>query len=57
MAVLNRSRNPNPIMRLGMLTGNLKPDELDPDNEAYISIEETMKAHRTIRPPTQKKPS
>lgn len=45
MAVLHREERWSQIMRVAIATGHLKPDELDPRNEAYDSIEQVMAAH------------
>lgn len=46
MAILARSNQLNTIMQVGERLGYLKLEKLDPDNEAYQSIEEAIKAHQ-----------
>lgn len=45
MAVLIRSKVPNQIMRVAHRLGYLKPEEIDPDGEAYQSIKAATAAH------------
>lgn len=45
MAVLHRDRQPNQIMKVAMAFRELDPNELDPDGEAYGSMEQALAAH------------
>jgi hypothetical protein len=45
MAVLHRSDRPNQIMQVAERLGALDPSQLDPQGEAYGSIEEMRAAH------------
>jgi hypothetical protein len=45
MAVLWRDRQPNQIMKVAMAFRDLDPTTLDPDGEAYGSVDEAMAAH------------
>lgn len=45
MAILHREGRPNQIMQIAERTGFLKPEELDPDKEAYPSVAKMMAAH------------
>lgn len=47
MAVLLREECPDQMMRITMRLGILDPRTIDPDREAYGSIDEVMKAHST----------
>lgn len=51
MAVLHRSNRHNQIMQVAERLGSLDPEALDPDHEAYESIEQATRAHvREIEP-------
>ncbi|NEI52701.1 hypothetical protein GR217_34345 [Rhizobium leguminosarum] len=45
MAVLHRSDRPNQIMQVASRISDFDPAALDPDGEAYQSLEEAMCAH------------
>lgn len=45
MAVLRNSKKDNQIMQVAHRLNALDLDDLDPDNEAYASIEDVRKAH------------
>jgi hypothetical protein len=45
MAVLHRENDPNQIMQVAMRFGHLDPKHLDPDNEAYDTWDDALKAH------------
>lgn len=45
MAVLYKSGMENQIMQMAMRLGELDPDTLDPDNEAYDSVTDAEQAH------------
>lgn len=45
MAVLHREGRPNQIMQVAERLGALDPERLDPQHEAYGSLEEVLKAH------------
>lgn len=45
MAVLHRSGRDNQIMQIATRLGSLFPEELDPADEAYGSVEEATAAH------------
>jgi hypothetical protein len=46
MAVLHRSDRHNQIMQVAERLGHFDPSTVDPDGEAYGSIEEAVEAHR-----------
>lgn len=45
MAVLHRSGHPNQIMQVAERLGAFDPFTLDPNGEAYASVEEATRAH------------
>lgn len=45
MAVLIREHQYNTIMKVAMVYGHLKPDEIDPDAEAYATWQQVIDAH------------
>lgn len=45
MSVLWREKQPNKIMQVAIAFGYLDPNQLDPENEAYSSIQEVLRAH------------
>ena len=45
MAVLLRAGRPNQIMQVAERFGELDPSEIDPDHEAYETLEEMYAAH------------
>lgn len=45
MAVLHREKRPNQIMQVAERLGRFDPSKLDPDNEAYESLDEVFRAH------------
>ena len=45
MAILAKEKKPNQIMQVAERMGVLHLDALDPANEAYVSINQTKKAH------------
>lgn len=52
MAVLHRAGRPNQIMQVAERLGHLDPDRLDPDNEAYGSLEEAFAEHARLEATT-----
>ena len=48
MAVLHREGQANTIMQVAERLGYLDPETLDPDGEAYASIDEAQAAHSDI---------
>lgn len=46
MALLHRTGRHNQIMQVAERLGHLNPEELDPDHEAYSTLEEMYAAHR-----------
>jgi hypothetical protein len=48
MAMLYRDGKANQMMQIAERLGHLDPAELDPDHEAYGSLEEAIREHRGV---------
>ena len=55
MAILHREGRPNQIMQVSSRLGYMNLTHLDPDNEAYASMRDAIRAHRDGYEPRPRK--